>query len=354
MKRTIMSMLGALAVAAGFFLFGAPAANATHNGTPPTPVVPAPLQPCQLRNFSGQWPNNAHYFYCGANPALFLNTGNVLANVPAHLRTKLFNNNTYLFVWEKAAHYDAYRAANPEPGNPHTPLASDYRVYGVTNQWRPGGVGPVYTTINVFEKVNGHATCAAGTLCEVTQDEMGKGAYHEQGHALDIAYGLPSRNSTTFSLALAADFGLSPCTPLCINARTESQAFPHGIPTPFKATSSGWVNWMPPTNSPQPNIRNELIIKELYPQFFAPAGSTQQQINAARAELWVALWVQYNNNNVNYPWTNPYAGNNNLPGGYPNGTKTLSYVELFGMFQMTKHISTAYFHKLWTNSSFVP
>lgn len=315
--------LGALAVLAGFFL----AAPAAYAQVPPTPPG------CTRITSDATYPGNGFYFYCGTNAPVYRDAvKNTFGNLPTHLRNRLQTNQVYLYTFETAAQYDTVFNQG---------LAAENRVYGFTGAATYQGVLVKHAA--VFEKVVGHPPAVPPATSAVTQVQITLAVVHEQGHALDQVHGLPSINSATFSNTLATDW-------TAINALTQAQAFPHGIPpNRWDFNSASWVAYTPPpVSDPQ---RNEKILKALYPWFFQSTPS----FAAARGELWASLYQQFRAKHAGFDFTNPYGGTTSWP-GFPNGTKRLTHVEVFKLFNMTKNGQNppTYFQKLWTDPTFVP
>lgn len=319
MKRTITSMLGALTIAAGFFLFAAPAAYATHNGTP---TAPAPSLGCTLINDLGVFPRNGHYYYCGLNSAVYKNpAASTFTTLPTHLRTLLHNANTYLFVWDGVA--------------PVTPVGEMNSYFGISEPVVDTGgfslafplfPSSPYFGVNVFERVQP----LFKPLQQIPSATMNLILVHEQGHALDNAYGKPSENpSSVFRTTLVSDWA-------AVNALPESTVFPHGIP-PKRATPTNGGTWLtytpPPVGTPN---RNEIIIKDLFPAL------------ADEGEMFASLYAQFRSKVTDV--MNPYTDSVALNG------HTLSLIEVLRNFPMTKQAQNPkrYFDKMWSNQGFVP
>jgi hypothetical protein len=327
MKRTI-SMFGALAVAAIGFLFAAPAAHATHNGTPTTPPV---VLGCTLVNTAGVWPKNNHYYYCGLNSALYREpAGNAIATLPTHLRTLLLQKNVYLFVWDGIP-----------PSIAPTPVEEMNLYFGISEPVEDRGgfslefpiqINPPFYAINGFERVKP----LFKPMQQLDSATLNKALVHERCHALDYAYSYPSENpGSVFRQTLVTDWA-------AVNALPESTLFPHGIPPKRVTEVNGvatWVTYTPPKGpSTAQNKRNETILKALLPQVFGTDN-----------EMFAFLCTQAASEITDV--MNPYTDAVTLNG------HTLSLIEALKHFPMTKLGQTPkrYFDKMGTpNSGFVP
>lgn len=179
MKRTITSMFGALAVAAGFFLFGAPAANATVTCTD------------IVQTGNTNWPyhgSTGAAQICGAADAAHASgmAGQLygLTTHAAKLYDKLSTNHVVFYIFNSTAEYDSYMTAQ---GKPHTaPSSMPAGTLGWTDTTAGGGVTPQWTAIFVYANgftppdPNGYMDNRGRTINDVTA--------HETGHWADYYY----------------------------------------------------------------------------------------------------------------------------------------------------------------------
>ena len=323
MKRAT-TMLGALAVAAAGFLFAAPAAHATHDGTPTNPGG------CTLVTTSSNWPGNGHYYDCGDQSALDAKS----YSLPPHLKTKMADENVWVILWKRPHDADTYYGWT---GNNRWQVP--YRNYGATIEASQGGND--FIIVNLFERVRGHDTCSDTQFCVMTSSQLGDAYDHEVGHALDLAYGEPSKNSSTFSTARTDSFDT-------LNDFAESNVFPNGVPTKKNTGGSTWVTYtIPPTSDPD---RNEKIVKELWPEQF-------DNTDEAKAELFAYAYQDYRGGLAPFDWTNPYGDDYTLTSPHPNGTKLVDLEDVYKRLEdLTKFGGSPkkYFHKLWTDDTFTP
>lgn len=322
MKRTITSLLGALTVAAS--LLAVPAAHANHNGTPTTPIA---VLGCVLVNDQAVFPRNAHYYYCGLNAALYRNSAaSTFTTMPTHLRTLLYNANTYLFVWDGVP-----------PSSYPTPVQEMNQYFGTSESVVDTGgfslqfgFGLPFYGVNVFERVQP----LFKPMQQLSSSVMNLILIHEQGHALDNAYGTPSTNpNSVFRQTLTTDWD-------AVNALPESTVFPHGIPLKRATATNGgtWVTYNPPAGPSTPqNKRNQIIIEALFPALADPS------------EMYASLYAQSRSKVTDV--MNPYTDSVALNG------RTLSLIEVLRNFPMTKLSQTPkrYFDKMWSNDpTFTP
>jgi hypothetical protein len=181
------------------------------------------------------WPSNGYYFYCGANPALYRTVASSAAsNTPPHLRNTLQNANVYIYVFRTAAQYEL-AATRGQILPPEQPLATVPRLRGYTR----GGtyLGTPLRIIAVFEEVTG--------VGPVSQPDLATATKHEMGHALDYIWGKAS-SKPKYTGLLASDWNT-------LNSFSRSILFPNGLPKYYL-----------------PNVTNEQIVKDLWPQIFKP------------------------------------------------------------------------------------
>jgi len=169
MKRTVMSILGALAVAAGFNMLATQAAHAalpgagTHNGV--TCVAYA--------DTSGQYPGNSHFYDCQSN----VQRRNAVFGVPRgttpHTNNDLNTGNVTYYFFNSFADYSNYFSG---AGYPVAPLAGIAEPNGFSYDGLNGTAFP-YSVI--FSNVGG--------VMRTTGALRGTAA-HETGHQLDYLW----------------------------------------------------------------------------------------------------------------------------------------------------------------------
>jgi len=312
MKRAITA-LGALAIAAGFFLT-APATQASH---PNTPGIPPVSIGCSLVNDQTLWPRNGHYYYCGTNTALYRNpSASTVTNLPPLVRQKLIDNKTWLLITDTPAEANSY-------------LGTSVPASGILgNTVRVNFFGTTYVFISSWETV--------------PSADMEEVLIHEQGHALDYAWGTTIGSPSGVSQGVGVFWTKVGQDWTDINALSEAVVFPRGIPNKKINMPGGtWTSYTPPAVG-TPN-RNEIILKDLFPWIF---GNT----SAAKAELWAHLYVKFRNKFLN---DNPYAA---VPQAGGSTTNYLTWPETFTHFKKTAQTnSTSYFGVMWYNTaSFIP
>lgn len=307
-------MLGAVAALAVGFLFAAPAANASH---PNTPGIPPISIGCSLVNDQSLWPRNGHYYYCGTNTALYRNpSASTITNLPPLVRQKLIDNKTWLLITDTVAEANTY-------------LGTSVPAAGVLgNTARVNFFGTTYVFISSWETV--------------PSADMEEVLIHEQGHALDFAWGTTigvpagvSQGVGVFWTKVGQDW-------TAINALSEAVVFPNGIPSKkISAPGGTWTAYVPPPVG-TPN-RNQIILTDLFPWIFGSSPTPA----LAKAELWAHLYVKFRNKFLN---DCPYMD------AVQTGGHTLNWNQVFTHFNNTAATnSSSYFGVMWYNTaSFIP
>ncbi|MBZ0297884.1 MAG: hypothetical protein K8L99_35345 [Anaerolineae bacterium] len=180
MKRAIQ-MLGALALAAGFFL-AAPAAHAADEG--PYGNVTCTDFPTQ----TGGWPtDNSHYKTCfNYNNQRALSIKSVLNGLRSNVKTALVNADVNVYYFANRTQANDFFAANPAYSN------GGWGVFK-SNNARCGQTGhyswtnplpPFQLNHKIAIAIYDDCTFASG---QVDNDFLQKVAYHEAGHAFAYA-----------------------------------------------------------------------------------------------------------------------------------------------------------------------
>lgn len=299
--------IGALAIAAGFAMFLAPA----NAGAPPAPVGLG----CTLVNDLSVYPRNGYYYYCGTNVATFKNTtASRWRNQPNDLNLMLQNNFTYLMLFDTKAEAESYAGG---------PLSSDY---GVTASSDPADPSHPYVLVMVWESQG--------------SDELAITLVHERGHALDFAYGLPSQNDdltpSVFYQKVALDWNYINYDGTS-NTLSRAQMFPRGVPNKkIDEPGGSWMDYDVGPAEGEPGAKtNQQIIEDLFPWIFGKATAEQ------KAELFAHLYQQSQNS-----WRDdcPYSEVPQTGGANYN---YLEWQEVFGKFRnVSSSQSGAYFRTM--------
>ena len=316
MKRTIMSMLGAVSIT-GLVMLN-PVAVSAQAANPPTPSAGLG---CVLVNDLSSWPRNGHYYYCGSSPSTFKNSSaSSVSTLPAKVKQKLIDNDTWLIITDTVAEANTY-------------LGTSVPAAGVLgNTARVSWGGPVFTFISSWETVG--------------STNMDKVLVHEQGHALDFAFGKPNFPSGVTSNPNAAFWQSINMDWVHINGLSRAVVFPHGVPNQRVDKPGGtWTAYNEGPAEGTPGAKtNQQILQDLFPWLF---GSTPTAA-IAKSELWAHLYTQYRNKFIANDC--PYTDAAHV------GTETLNWSEVFTHFVNTAETnSVSYFGIMWTNTdNFVP